>query len=78
LDQSPRGDTTWAEATAAAAKPVINERIQFGAFGSHEAPEGGVEFGFWFPGTTSEFTGGFQTPPAPVVRHRYHPVKAGL
>lgn len=78
LDQSTRGDTTWAETTAAAAKPVIDERIQFGALRAHEAPEGGVEFGFWFPGTTSEFTGGFQTTHAPVVRHRCHPVKARL
>ena len=78
MDLAPRGDTTWAEATAGAAKPVIDERIQFGALGARETPDGGVEFGFWFPGTTSEFTRGFQSPPAPVVRHRYHPVKAGF
>ena len=78
MDLSPRGDTTWAEATAGAAKPVIDERIQFGALGARETPDGGVEFGFWFPGTTGEFTRGFQAPPAPVVRHRYHPVKAGF
>ena len=77
MDLAPRGDTTWAEATTGAAKPVIDERIQFGALGAREAPGGG-EFGFWFPGTTSEFTRGFQTPPVAVVRHRYHPVKAGF
>ena len=78
MDTAPRGDTTWAESTAAATTPVIDERIQFGALGAREVPNGGVEFGFWFPGTTSEFTRGFQTPPAPVVRRRYHPVKAGF
>ncbi|MDR3755142.1 MAG: hypothetical protein P4K78_15100, partial [Terracidiphilus sp.] len=78
MDMAPRGDTTWTESTAAATTPVIDERIQFGALGAREVPHGGVEFGFWFPGTTSEFTRGFQAPPAPVVRRRYHPVKAGL
>jgi len=78
MDMAPRGDTTWAETTAPATTHVIDERIQFGALGAREAPDGGVEFGFWFPGTTSEFTGGFQSPPAPVVRRRYHPVKAGF
>ena len=78
MDLAPRGDTTWAEATTGTAKPVIDERIQFGALGAREAPGGGGEFGFWFPGTTSEFTPGFQTPPVAVVRHRYHPVKAGF
>ena len=78
MDLAPRGDTTWAETTAPATTPVIDERIQFGALGAREAPDGGVEFGFWFPGTTSEFTRGFQTPHAPVVRRRYHPVKAGF
>ena len=79
LDPAPRGDTTWTETTAPATAPVIDERIQFGALGAREAPGGGVEFGFWFPGTTSEFTGGrFNTPTVPAVRRRYHPVKAGF
>ena len=82
LDLAPRGDTTWQETTAPAATPVIDERIQFGALGARELPEGGVEFGFWLPGTTSEFTGGFGrgrgAPTAPLVRRRYHPVNAGF
>ena len=78
MDLAPRGDTTWAETTAPATSPMIDERIQFGALGAREVPDGGVEFGFWFPGTTSEFTRGNQTPPAPIVRRRYHPVMAGF
>jgi|SRR6185312_1803617 len=78
MDMSPRGDTTWAESSAAATTPVIDEHIQFGALGAQESSDGGVEFGFWFPGTTHEFTRGFQTPPTPVVRRRYHPVKPGF
>jgi hypothetical protein len=83
MDLAPRGDTTQAETTAPAATPIIDERLQFGALGARENPEGGVEFGFWLPGTTNEFSGGFfgsgrGAPSAPVVRRRYHPVKAGF
>ena len=77
MDQSPHGDTTWAE-TSTPAKLVIDERIQFGALGAREVPGSGVEFGFWFPGTTSEYARGSETAPAPAVRRRYHPVKAGF
>jgi hypothetical protein len=84
MDMAPRGDTTQAETTAQAATPIIDERLQFGALGAREVPEGGVEFGFWLPGTTNEFSGGFgfgggpATPITPVVRRRYNPVKAGF
>ncbi len=82
LDFAPRGDTTLAETTASAATPIIDERIQFGAVGAREVAEGGVEFGFWLPGTTTESGGGFgragAAPATPQVRRRYHPVKAGL
>ena len=58
LDPAPRGDTTWAETTAPAATPIVDERIQFGALGARELPEGGIELGFWLPGTTAESGGG--------------------
>ena len=66
-----------------ASTPIIDERLQFGALGARELPAGGVELGFCLPGTTSEFSGGgfgpFRGGPiTPVVRHRYHPVKAGF
>jgi len=78
LDLAPRGDTTWEETTSPAAKAIIDERMQFGAVGAREKPAGGVEFGFWYPGTTSGYAGGFGAAPAPVVRRRYHPVRAGF
>jgi hypothetical protein len=82
LDLAPRGDTTLAETTAPASTPVIDERIQFGALGARGMPEGGVEFGFWLPGTTIESGGGFGirggATATPVVRRRYHPVKVGF
>lgn len=77
LDTSPRGDTTWEETTAPATKPVMDGRIQFGAVGVHAIRDGGVDLGFWFPGTTREFTRG-GTPPVPLVRRRYHPVRTGF
>jgi hypothetical protein len=84
LDPTPRGDTTQAETTAPAATPIIDERIQFGAVGAREASGGGIELGFWLPGTTKEFSGGFRfggrpaTPITSVVRRRYNPVKEGF
>lgn len=80
MDMAPRGDTTQEETTAPASTPIFDERVQFGALGAYEAPEGGIEYGFWLPGTTSEFSGGFfdRTPSAPLVRRRYHPVKTGF
>jgi hypothetical protein len=82
LDMSPDGETTTAESSAAASTPIIEEHIKFGALGAREIPEGGVEFGFWLPGTTNEFAGSFGsaglTTPTQVVRRRYNPVKDGF
>ncbi len=84
MDMAPHGDTTAAETTALATTPMIDEHIQFGALGAREVPGGGVEFGFWLPGTTDEFSGGFgfgdrpASPITPVVRRRYNPVRTGF
>jgi hypothetical protein len=82
LDLSPDGATTMAETTAPATTPVIEEKIRFGAVGAREIPGNGVEFGFWMPGTTNEFSGGFgpagPIEPTPIVRHRYNPVTDGF
>jgi hypothetical protein len=81
LDPSPRGDTTQTETTAPASTPIIDERIQFGALGANEVSGGGIELGFWLPGTVTQTGGGFGARGAnatPVTRRRYHPVKAGF
>lgn len=84
MDMSPSGDTSREETEAKATTPIIDEQLRFGALGARELPAGGVEFGFWLPGTTNEFSGGFAfggavAPPAvPLVRRRYNPVKAGF
>lgn len=81
LDPAPRGDTTQAETTASGATSIVDERIQFGALGSRAVAEGGIEFGFWLPGT-DESIGGFgmrrEAAAAPAMRRRYHPVKMGF
>jgi hypothetical protein len=78
LDVAPRGDTTWAETTAPINTIIVDERLQFGAVGAHQDPSGGIEFGFWYPGTTSGVTAVSGAPPKPGVRRRYHPLKTGF
>jgi hypothetical protein len=82
MDLAPDGETTTAESGAAASTTIIEKHIKFGALGAREVPGGGVEFGFWLPGTTNEFAGGFGsaagTAPTQVVRRRYNPVEDGF
>jgi hypothetical protein len=82
LDPKPTGDTTWAETTAPATTPIIDEQIQFGAVGAQEMSGGGIELGFWLSGTATEVRGiggrGGGAGTIPPVRRRYHPVKAGF
>jgi hypothetical protein len=79
LNPSPRGDTTVEETRLA--KPVITDaKLQFGALGVSQAGTGPVEFGFWFPGTTSSLGGGRGGPAAGGLRwiRRYHPIAQGV
>jgi hypothetical protein len=82
MDLKPDGETTTAESNAAASTTIIDKHIKFGALGAREVSGGGVEFGFWLPGTTNEFAGGFgpagASAPTQVVRHRYNPVEDGF
>jgi hypothetical protein len=83
FDPSPRGDTTTEESRAPTGTVMIDERYQFGALGAHENADGGVEFGFWLPGTVNDYVGGggrqlTVATPIPSWRRRYHPIKQGL
>ena len=79
LDPAPNGETSAEESISPANTPIIDKRIKFGALGAHEVSRGGVEFGFWMPGTTDEFGGGFgRGPVTPLVRRRYNPVTEGF
>ncbi len=83
LNSSPRGDTTPEESRSQTNTVMIDERFQFGALGAREDAQGGVEFGFWLPGTISDYIGGGGRPitvttPIPAWRRRYHPIKQGL
>jgi hypothetical protein len=68
MDMAPHGDTTAVETTAKATTSVIDERLRFGALGTREDPQGGIDFGFRMPGTTREFEGGFGFGPPPPLQ----------
>ncbi len=53
-------------------------RLQFGALGAWQADGGPIEFGFWFPGTTSSYGGGRGGPAGPRWIRRYHPITQGV
>ena len=77
LNPSPRGDTTVEETRLA--KPVLTDaRLQFGAFGVWQADDSPIEFGFWFPGTTSNSAGGRGGPAGLRWTRRYHPISQGV
>jgi hypothetical protein len=77
LDPAPRGDTTVEESRLSRAV-MTDARFQFGALGARQPDDGPIEFGFWFPGTTSSYTGGRGTPPTLRWMRRYHPIEAGV
>lgn len=80
LDPAPRGDST-VEETKLTQAVMTDARFQFGALGAREPDGGPVEFGFWFPGTTSQYARGrqdqTQAPPALRWMRRYHPIAQG-
>jgi hypothetical protein len=83
MDFAPQGETTFEESNASASTVVIDANLKFGALGAREIQGKGVEFGFWLPGTTTEFAGGgfgamTGSTPAQVVRRRYNPVMEGF
>ena len=74
LDPSPCGDSTVAETTLAEAV-MIDARFQFGALGAWQTRDNPIEFGFRFPGSSSQYSGapGATTPPRWI--RRYHPIQ---
>jgi hypothetical protein len=73
LHTSPIGDTTEEDTRTRVATVLIDKRFSFGAFGGREDPAGGVEFGFWFPGTIMQTAA-----KGSRERRRYHPIEAGI
>lgn len=76
LDPAPRGDTTVEESPAKAV--ITDARFQFGALGARQSDEGPIEFGFWFPGSTTGYAGGRGVPAAVRSIRRYHPIASGV
>jgi hypothetical protein len=77
LDPAPRGDST-VEETKLSQLTMTDARFQFGALGAREGDSGAIEFGFWFPGTITDFAGGRGGPAKPRTVRRYHPIAQGL
>jgi hypothetical protein len=77
LDPSPHGDTT-VEETKLSQAAMTDARFQFGALGAQQADEGPIEFGFWFPATTSLYGGGPNAQARPRWIRRYHPIAQGV
>jgi len=76
LDPAPRGDTTVEESPAKAV--MTDARFQFGALGARQREGGPIEFGFWFPGSTTGYGGGRGAPVAVRSVRRYHPIAPGV
>ncbi len=77
LNPEPRGDTTVEETRLA--KPVVTDaRLQFGALGAWQADDSPIEFGFWFPGSTSSYGGGRGGAAGLRWMRRYHPIAQGV
>ena len=57
LDPSPQGEST-VEETKLTKAVMTDARFQFGALGAWQSDKSPVEFGFWFPGKASLYSGG--------------------
>lgn len=80
LDPSPRGDTIAADSRDQEGTTLVDERFQFGALGATQRTEGGIDFGYWFPGSleTAQAMTSSAGPRSGPRRRRYHPFKDGL
>jgi hypothetical protein len=90
LDPKPAGDTTTLETHTGTDTAMTDEHFKFGALGAHDSSDGGVEFGFWLPGTISDYAGPPRSltpdarrpdptdPPVRAWRRRYNPIKQGF
>lgn len=89
LDPTPQGDTTTEETRSGTNTTLVSETFKFGALGAHEEFGQGVQFGFWMPGTISDFSGprgdsgvdAVQTnlqSATPSWRRRYNPIRDGF
>jgi hypothetical protein len=76
LDPAPHGETTVEETPAKT--EMTDVRLQFGAIGARQLDNEPVEFGFWFPGTTTSIGGGRGAPAALRPVRRYHPIAPGV
>lgn len=77
LDPSPQGEST-VEETKLSKAVMTDVRFKFGAIGAWQSDKSPIEFGFWFPGTASIYSGGTSKATKPRLFRRYHPITQGV
>ena len=83
LNPSPRGDTTNEDIGTRVTTVLLDDRFRFGAFGARPAANGGVEFGYWYPGNMAPPSRAPQAAPAAgrgggEALRRYHRIHDGF
>jgi len=76
MDPSPNGEST-VEETKLTKSVMTDKRFQFGALGAWQSDKKPIEFGFYFPGTTTIYRRDSVEPAKPRWIRRYHPVTFG-
>ena len=77
LDPSPKGESTLQE-TKLSETVMTDRRFSFGALGAWQSENGPIEFGFFFPGSTTVYPRDSITPVKPKWIRRYHPISQGV
>lgn len=77
LDPSPKGESTFQE-TKLSEAVMTDRRFSFGSLGAWQSENGPIEFGFFFPGTTTVYPRDSITPVKPKWIRRYHPITQGV
>ncbi len=73
LNPSPKDESTFEE-TRLTKAIMTDSRFRFGSLGAWQSDEKPVEFGFTFPGVTTSYGRGTDTPPPVRWIRRFHPV----
>lgn len=78
----PTGGTVAADGLDVQGARLVDAGLEFGSLGAvAESEAGGVELGFWYPGTEGEYTyesGGLPLRQVHRPRERFHPLRDGL
>lgn len=80
LDPAPTGNTTYEDVGNRVTSVLLDDRIKYGAFGSFPKTDGGLDFGFWYPGSMPPPVRAADDTPAgrrEGLLRRYHRIRDG-